>query len=288
VVPSFSLRGMRIGVNGRIPVEGQAYTHMNLTLGSNYDSTTGQEVLSNTGTVIALEKGLDQDEFFLVFEDIAGVSNPWNEIVSTPPALTDPAPVTDLGIRTFAEINATLSAMTDVPVTNPAVASVYETYEQQLPTVENLDGFLGSHQMAIAQLALTYCDQLVEDNGSTPRASYFSGFNFAQNEATAFDTLAERELITTPLLERSMNLDLAGGNDLLSQPDRAEIMNALDSDVSQDLDAALSGDSYSSLIEQMVNNCGASNPNCGSAARTAEIVKATCAAAIGSAIMLAQ
>ena len=275
-----------------MPVAGQAYTKLNLTLGANYDDTTGQEILSNTGTVIATEKGVqgaDQDEFFLVFENIAGVTNTWTELPSNPPPAVDPAAVTDLGVRTFNEINATMSEMTDVPVTNPAAAAVFASYEQQLPTVENLDSFLGSHQMAIAQLALTYCDELVKDNGDTSRAAFFPGFNFNQAETAAFDPAGSgRNQIILPLIARAMNLDLVSGNDLLSQPGRTEITNMLGSDAIQDLDAALAGDAYSSLIEQMVNNCGASNPNCGTAARTEEIVKATCAAAIGSAVMLAQ
>jgi hypothetical protein len=292
VIPSFSLQGMRIGINGSVPVAGQAYSKLNLTLGSNYDDTTGQEILSNTGTVIAVEKGVqgaDQDEFFIVFENIAGVANAWTDLPSNPPPSVNPAIVTDLGVRTFNEINATLSEMTDVPVTNPAVAGVFASYEQQLPTVENLDSFLGSHQMAIAQLALTYCDELVSDNGNTTRAAFFPGFNFNLTEAAAFDPAGSgRDQVILPLIARAMNLDLVSGNDLISQPDRAEVSNMLGSDAILDLDAALAGDAYSSLIEQMVNNCGVNNPNCGSAARTEEIVKATCAAAIGSAVMLAQ
>ena len=81
-------------------------------------------------------------------------------------------------MRTFEEINVTISEITGVPVTNAAVESVYNDYIQQLPTSETIGAFLPSHQMAIAQLALTSCSELVEGNGTIPRATYFPGFSF--------------------------------------------------------------------------------------------------------------
>jgi hypothetical protein len=63
----------------------------------------------------------------------------------------------------------------------------------------------------------------------------------------------------------------------------------------QDLDAALSGDSYDSLISHMLNQCNRNDPDkpyigsaCNTSTRTMEIVKATCAAAVGAAVMLVQ
>jgi len=282
--PSFTLKGMRIGVNGTLPTTGQAYANLDVTLGANYTPEEG-EVLSNMGTVIATQKGVDQDEFFLAFDEISGQTNAYVEPSVTPPTPVDPAPVADVGIRTFAEINASMSAMTHVPVTNTAVAGVYQTYEQQLPTVENIDGFLGSHQMAIAQLALTYCSELVDNRGSMPRDTYFSGFNFSQNETAAF-TAQGRKQILDPLMTAAMNIDLQNGLNLTSQPAEQDIRDMVGSTTTQDLDTTLSGDTYDSLIEHMVNNCN--DASCGTPARTLEIVKGTCAAVVGGAVMLIQ
>ena len=287
-VPNFSIKGMRIGVNGSLPTTGQAYANLNVTLGSNYTPEEG-EILSNMGTVIAAQKGADQDEFFLAFDEISGQTNAYVEPTVTPPTPADPAPVADIGVRTFAEINASMSAITNVPMTNPAVAGVYQTYEQQLPTVENIDGFLGSHQMAIAQLALTYCSELVDNNGSMSRDAYFSGFNFNQNETAAF-TAQGRQQILNPLMSAAMNIDLQNGFNLTSQPDEQVIRDMVGGTTTQDLDAALSGDAYNSLIDDMIARCSGAgaSASCGTPARTAEIVKGTCAAVVGGAVMLIQ
>jgi len=309
-VPGFTLSGMRIGVNGNLPLDGQAFSNINVTLGSNYTPEEG-EVLSNLGTIIAVEKDIDQDEFFLVFDEIAGISNAYQEPPVTAPTPVEPPQVADMGVRVFAEINASMSEMTGVPVTNSAVASVYESYEQQLPTVENLDSFLGSHQMAIAQLALTYCDELVDGssgNAKTP-AEYFPGFDFSQPATTAFDTAAKRNAILDPLLAAAMNIDSFNGN-LTSQPVEGTLTDGGSGIINGDgirgvlgstePQTLVSTDDFDGLITHMLNQCGrVAGPNgddpppytgspCTETERTTEIVKATCAAAIGGAVMLIQ
>ena len=69
---------------------------------------------------------------------------------------------------------------------------------------------------------------------------------------------------------------------LTSQPGEAEISDALGSQTTLDLDPGLSGDSYDSLIEEML----VGSPN--TVARTEQIVKAVCAVAAGGAVMLVQ
>ena len=60
--------GMRIGINGKEASIGQAYQHLDTTLSSaQYQPGVGQK-LSALGTIIALEKGSESDEFFLTFE----------------------------------------------------------------------------------------------------------------------------------------------------------------------------------------------------------------------------
>jgi hypothetical protein len=280
-----NIRGLRIGINGKEALAGQAYANINETVDSgSYDPALGHE-LSPVGTIISLEKGPDSDEFFLTFEDFNGVTNAFADIVpSVPDDPDDPAgpgvPVeSDIGVRTFQEINQTIAEITGVPVTNGAVRSVYNDYIQQLPTVEDVGAFLPSHQMAIAQLALTSCSELVDNN-----PGFFAPFAFT-GAATAFDSPTKRAQVIDPLLTAAMNVDQLDpiNKNLPTQPDEASISDLLGSDAaSLDLDPALSGASYSSLIEEML----VGSPD--TVARTEQIVKAVCAVATGGAVMLVQ
>ena len=319
-VSSINIQGMRIAINGKEAYAGQAFANLDVTVDSaNYDPQLGQQ-LSPVGTIIALEKTAATDEFFLTFESIGGASNAFTDpqaaVAADPP---DPAaPVSsDIGVRTFQEINASISAITGVRTTNSAVTGVYDTFIQQLPSVEAIDAFLPSHQMAIAQLALTSCSEMVEGRGTISRSAYFPGFNFNQDAQTAFGSppaaafyqppqpttpatatqLANRSLIVDPLLRNAMNviapLDI---NNLTSQPDSVVIHDMLGSDQTQVLDAGIVANTdYESLVTEMLGcklpvtvppttSCTPIN----TIARTAQIAKAACAAAVGGAVMLVQ
>ncbi len=262
----FPVAGMRIGINGKEAVVGQAYQNLDTTISSSlYNAASGQ-LLSALGTVIALEKGPDADEFFLTFEVFGDNIN----IVLEPEPLT-PAPPPDLpeaaviGVRIFDEINASMAAATRVSTENTGVKKVFTTIKQQLPTVESIEGFLSAHQMAVAQLAIEYCNALVDNNGQILRGDYFPGFDFGETAATAFDNEAQRDLIITPLLANIM------GSGLTTQPDPAQVTAELDS-----------------LILGLTACAQGSTPTCATTARTEQIVKASCAATLGSAVMLLQ
>jgi len=143
--------------------------------------------------------------------------------------------------------------------------------------------------MAIAQLALTSCSQLVVTN-----PGFFGSFDFNAGAATAFDTAGKRNQILDPLLSAAANVDLLNSaNNLTTQPAEADIRDMLGATTSQDLDSALSGDAYDSLINQMVNKAmcldgGGSLVSCNTTTHTEQIVKAVCAAAVGGAVMLIQ
>jgi hypothetical protein len=253
------IAGVRIGINGAEAGVGQAYAPLDRTVkAAGYEPATGFG-LSDVGTVLPLDKGPASDEFFLSFERIATHSNPYVEPAPTPlppPPDADPSP--EIGLRTFEEISASMSAMTGVATTNVNVADTYIRVRQQLPTVENIEGFLSSHQVGAAQLAIEYCNELVNDTGL--RSAYFPGFNFAAPAATAFDTPAERAQVTGPLIARAV------GSGLATQPSTAEIQAEVD---------ALFG---------RLTACG------GACAvdRTEVVVKAACSAVIGSAGTLLQ
>lgn len=244
------IAGMRIGINGREASVGQAYRHLNTTLGSL------NQVLSEVGTVIALEKGADADEFFLTFERLGGHTNVVVEATPVAPTPVDLDASPDVGLRTFDEIDATLATVTGV--SRGVVRSTFNTIKQQLPTVERIDGFLAAHQVAVSQLAIEYCSALVED--TTLRASYFPGFSFSAPASSAFDTAAERDLVIDPLLNRVM------GSGLSSQPAAAEVKTELENLITR--------------LTACGNGCAAD--------RTEAVVKAVCSATVGSAVMLVQ
>ncbi len=292
---SIDIRGMRIGINGKEAVAGQAYANLDVTVDvANYDPVLDQQVLSSLGTVISLEKGPTSDEFFLTFETFAAESNAFTDI--QPSVANDPADPgsqieSDIGVRTFEEINSTIAAITGVSVINATVDAVYDDYMQQLPTVEAIDAFLPSHQMAVAQLALTSCSELVENNGTISRSAYFPSFVFTDPEGTAFNSSIKRDQIIQPLMTAAMNVDTGNPllNNLTTQPDQTEISDLLGSTLQQDLDPALTGDAYDSLITQLLNGpCVAPECIANSASRTRQIVKAVCAVATGGAVMLIQ
>lgn len=270
---NISVAGMRIGINGKESTGGQVYQNLDTTISSSlYTPGIGQS-LSDLGTIIALEKGPEIDEFFLTFEVLGSETNvvlePEPVIPASPPDLPEAA---DIGVRNFDEINATMAAVTAVPRNQADVNSVFLTIRQQLPAVENIEGFLSAHQMAVSQLAIEYCSALVDNKGLVPRNDYFrdatgmQSFNFSATAGTAFDSLASRDLVIAPLLNNIV------GTGLTTQPDLTSTWNELDNLI---------------LILGTTTSCPP-QATCDTTLRTEQIVKATCAAALGSAAMLIQ
>jgi len=293
----FNIQKIRIGINGKQAVAGQSFAYMDTAVDSSYNAVDGQ-LLSPNGAVIALEKGSDSDEFFLTFEVIGNNSQAFVEPAPTPPAApADAEPVSDIGVRTFDEINASIAQITGIPVTNSAVNTLFLQYKQQFPTVETIDAFLSSHQMAIAQLALTSCSERVNADRSLVAADryLFKDVDFTESAETAFNTALKRSYAIGPILNAllSSNLD--------SQPDQTEITDSLGASSAQTLNTAAGSYSYNSLITQMTAcpvegvdphynedfPCNTAT-DINTAERTAQIVKAVCAAAVGSAAMLIQ
>jgi hypothetical protein len=250
------ISGVRIGINGAEARVGQAYAPLDRTVtpaGNEPAVGFGQ---TDIGTLLPHDKGPSADEFFLSFERIDAHSTPFVEPAPAPlPPPPDADPSSEIGLRTFEEISASMSGMTGVPTTNANVADTYNRVRQQLPTVENIEGFLSSHQVGAAQLAIEYCNELVNDTGA--RAAYFPGFNFSAPAASAFGAPT---LVTGPLITRAV------GTGLASQPSAAEIETEVDA-----------------LIGRLTACGGAC-----AADRTEVVVKAACSAVIGSASTLLQ
>jgi hypothetical protein len=249
------LAGMRIGINGAEAEVGQAYRTLDTALTDSEYGPLGQP-LSTIGTVIGLQKGPEADEFFLTFDVLGGRTN-----VRTDPVPLAPAPppdmqrAADVGLRVFDEINATMSDLTGVSSTRPSVAATYQQVKQALPTIESIDTFVSAHPVAIAQLAIQYCDALVEDTSA--RTAYFPGFNFGASPAVAFGGTG-RGIVLDALVGRMIAQNVA------TEPDAAEVRAELDSMITR------------------LTACGSSCP----AGRTETVVKASCAALLGSAVTL--
>jgi hypothetical protein len=262
------VRGMRIGLNGAEAHVGQAYSYLDTAITSTvYSAATGQ-TLSNLGTVIPLEKGPEDDEFFLTF-DTLGTSS-----FNRPPPPIPPAPTpqdlpeaSQIGVRTFDEISATLAALTGVSQNNQGVLDTMAEVRQSLPAIPSAEAYVSSHQAAIGQLAVEYCHALMNDNAL--RSSTFTGFNFNTDPVTAF---GNRSALFGPLLDRVL-----GATQLGHQPDRAVVIAELDQLLDGYPDPARPG---------LLNDPPPGESN--NAARTPKIAAAVCAAVVGSAAMLVQ
>jgi hypothetical protein len=249
---NIAVKGMRIGINGTIPQVGQAYIPLNTSItSSNYTSANG-EVLSNIGTVIALQNGPLTDQFFLQFDQLGSHSNVIVEPTPVAPPPTTLAPVAAVGVRTFAQVNATFSVLTGVPTTNAAVNATYLTVQQQLPNVPTLEAFSAANQIGIAQLAVQYCNTMV--NTPSLAAQFFPGVTFS---SSLFSSPAGVNAVSSALAAR-----VIGNGQLQSQPPATAVTNEIPS-----------------LIATL---CGAATP-CNTTARVMAVTAAACAAALGTA-----
>ena len=256
-----ALQGLRLGVNGRVPDVAQSFATVDTLIGGEGYSEQG-ETLSRLGTLLPVEQGQENDEFFLTFERLGSHTN-----VHTDP---QPLPLTPNqygeqplpGLRNFAEINATMSQLTGVPEGYGEVPDTYQRLRAQLPSEENIEAFLTAHQVGVAQLAIEYCNALVEAERSNDASiqPLFVGMNYSAGA----DTLSQqnwKDWVISPLYERMV------GNGQASQPDR----NGVESELEDLL--------FNTNLTQCSSDC---------VERTATATKAACAAMLGSATMLFQ
>ena len=171
------IAGMRIGVNGTIPTAGQSYSTLNVTVGPPAYTSTGGQVLSTVGDIVAVDQGPATDMFFLSFDQFGTFSHAYSEPPYPVNAQLPGTPVPDMGIATFERIYHTMSSITGVPFTNAAVTATYLSVQQAMPSAPQINAFLPSHQTAISQMASAYCAQLV----GTPStfSTFFAGSGFA-------------------------------------------------------------------------------------------------------------
>ncbi|MEQ1581254.1 MAG: LamG domain-containing protein [Steroidobacteraceae bacterium] len=253
---SIAIRGMRIGLNGAEPTVGQAYKSLDTTITDSLYTATAGQAISNVGTIIGLEKGPQFDEFYLCFDQLGSHSKVCStDAQAVAPAVANVPRPSDIGVRTFEEIAATMASITGVSPNVTAIRNTYANVKQQLPNTENFGGFLAAHQVGLAQLAISYCSALVDDD--TKRGQFWGVPEVLNADLS---TQGGLDRLINPLLDRTMGL-----TQLASNPDRATVKSELESLVSTRLCSS---------------GCNAT--------RTRVVTKAVCAAAIGNAVTLVQ
>ena len=268
------LEGIRIGLNGGEAPVGQAFANVDTVISSAlYDAETGQEI-TGLGTVIPLQKGPTADEFFLTFDRLGAAS--FNRPTPASPPAPTPVDLPEaslIGVRTFDEVNATMSELTGVSQLQTDVAATYDLVRQSMPAIPEMGAVLASHQVAIAQLAIEYCNAVVEDV-SARNALWGGSFN-AWGVAPSAQAAGWENALAAPLLDR-----LVGLPQLETQPDRALIEAEIFELINGNPDMNDDGQPDASPRP------GLAATNSGSPQRTLDIGKSVCSSILGSAAML--
>ncbi len=261
-LPSIPVQGIRIGINGTIPQVGQAYIPLNTTVTAGGYTAQG-EVLSNIGTVIGLQAGPLTDQFFLTFDKLGSQSNVVVEAIPTAPAPAPGPVVSDVGVKTFAQINATLSALTGVPTTDANVNATYLAVQQQLPPIPTIEAFSSANQVGIAQLAIQYCNEAV--NTPAYLSQLLPGVTLSAN---LFSSQAGMDSVTGPLAAKVL------GSGLNHSPAASTLTGPYSG-------PGTSTGELTNLINELCTTSA-----CNTAARVQAVTAAVCATAFGGADML--
>src|SRR6185369_15802178 len=139
------IKGVRIGVNGAELPTGQSYATVNTTIGSSAYTAANGQLLSNVGAVVAADKGVDSDMFFLTFEQLGTHMRAHTDLPGVPITASYPTtPVSALGVKNFAQVNAALASITGVGTSSTTVNALYNTLQQSLPPTNDINAFLAS------------------------------------------------------------------------------------------------------------------------------------------------
>lgn len=231
------VKNIRIGVNGSVPVAAQSFRRVDGV------ATASGTLLSSLAAVIPVASGIEDDEFHLEFEMLGSAVGSTEAVVPS----VEPPPVPDVdepqvGVRNFSKLNDTMSVLTGVNANSGNLPNLYNELKGQLPATSDLLSFSVSSQIAIQRLAVGYCGELVNNNGSC------SGFFGAcEVDGAAKDALADTLF------------DAFVGDNLATQPMRAEVTTEI-----------------VSMIDDLGCAAGCNNAE----ART--VLNATCAAVLSS------
>lgn len=279
-VPAINIpiKGVRVGINGKEAVIGQAFINL-----STNTITSNNQQISRLGTLVELQQGIQADDFFLSFETLGTASHTHvDPAVAVPAAPADLPAQSDIGVRTFSEINATMSGLTGVPASNSAVFAAYTKLKQQLPPTEDINSLVPANMIGITQLAFEYCDQLVENSPNIPttceanssatsaRECLFGSFDFSLAAATAFNS-SGRTTVADALYDRMIGIPSATNATLVNAPSRTQLSDEL-------INAPAAGNYPGNMVDRLL----------AAGSSTKEITKAMCASTLSSAAMLVQ
>jgi hypothetical protein len=213
------IAGIRIGENGsELPVD-QAYIPLSVTVdAADYSPTTGQ-LLSPLGTVIPLQNGSASDQFFLTFAQIGTNTHTYTDVAPTASLPVDLPASPDIGVRVFDALNASMAKLTTVSAALTGPSTTYQSLQQSLPTVFDIQSVSSGAQIASAQLAMQYCQALVNDPTLGP--AFFPGFNFTAAPSVAFGSNSADDLIVQPLYNNLI------GQNIATQPSNAAVSTEL-------------------------------------------------------------
>ena len=300
------IKGIRLGINGKLVETGQAWSNIDLTVGNDAYAADGQPI-SNIGSIVAMEISAAQDMFFLSFDSIDG-----KQRQQTPPVFGNYAYTlsgsrqASLAMRTFDKINGSFSHITGVSHTHNNVSSVFSKVRESLPQVADFGAYFSSHQMAVTQLAIAYCDALVND--APARDAFFTGSAspiFGNGNPIAANTIRDQQWldhIIDPLIEKALNTGLESqptrADSGSSQPHvatlRAELLTLITDDADNqpyewDQAANDGAGDYVSIGDSTPDGLARCNGACPTTpSRTDEVVKAVCAAVLGSGAVMIQ
>jgi hypothetical protein len=231
------VRNIRIGVNGNIPVAAQSFRRLDFTA-----QTTGV-TLSPLGSVIPVDMGPEMDQFHLEFEVLGDQTGMAETIApASPPIPPADVPEPAVGMRTFSQVNNTMSALTGVDANNATVSTRYLELRDSLPPTFDILAFSSAQQIAIQQLATSYCGVIVNNAGTC--TDFFGSCDVDVNG---------KDAVATTLYDRFV------GQNLANQPDSA---------------------GFSTAIVGVLDDLGCTNGCTGATAQTA--LHASCAAALSS------
>ncbi len=232
------VKNIRVAVNDVAPVYEQVFRRLDVTA-----LQTGLE-LSSQGAVIPMELGPMADQFRLEFEILGNQSGLAETIAPpAPPPLPADVPEPDAGVRSFSQVNDTMSLLTGIDPNSNVVRDRYNDLRDSLPPTSDMLAFGSAQQIAIQRLAKTYCGAVATNSNNCDNF-----FGACQVDGNAKDQVADT------LYDRIV------GNNIATQPDRAD---------------------FSAEIVSMIDDLGCANGCNGAAAET--VLQATCTAALSSA-----
>jgi len=211
-VTGIRVKNIRIAVNGNVPVAAQSFRRVDTTV-----LQPGVE-LSPLGAVIPAALGVDNDQFQLEFEILGGQFGQSEPVApSSPPLPVPDVAEADFGMRTFSQVNDTMSILTGISANDATVSTRYSELRDSLPATADLLAFNTAQQIAIQKLATAYCGEIVANNGTC--ANFFG-------LGTCDIGVNEKVTVANSLYDRLI------GDDIATQPARAgvtaEVVSTLD------------------------------------------------------------